>query len=243
MPVLSRRVAYVTQHNCLFEHLTVEQNLDYVISRREKRGLSKGNEVLALNDITEQFNIAHLLKNYPQQLSGGETQLVEISRALLSNPQLLLFDEPFSALDEGTRELLLAQLESIKSIIEAPIIFVTHRMEELTRLADYGVLIEKGEVIAQDSITKLLTNPNLPLASDQQACSVLEASVIQTNCQRGIATVKTVGGCELRLATNNTLDAGKPLRIQIYAKDVSIALTQASDSSCLLYTSDAADES
>ena len=105
------------------------------------------------------LGIEHLLKRYPFSLSGGEKQRVAIGRALLSNPDILLMDEPLSALDLPRKRELLAYLETLSRKIEIPILYVTHSLDELTALAERMVLMDNGKVVAYDSVQAVIHSP------------------------------------------------------------------------------------
>ena len=158
VPTHKRHIGYVFQEGLLFPHFTVEQNLNY--GRRFNSQKATAVEVVSL------LGLETLLKRKPINLSGGEKQRVAIGRALTSNPQLLLMDEPMASLDEERKAEILPYIETLRDELQIPIIYISHSVEEVTRLAGDVVHIEKGNVIAQGSPQSLGLNyiPNTPIA-------------------------------------------------------------------------------
>jgi len=142
VPPHKRQIGYVFQDARLFPHYRVKGNLRYGI---------KHDDPAEFDRVVQLLGIEHLLKRYPLTLSGGEKQRVGIGRALLSQPEILLMDEPLSALDLPRKRELLTYLENLTAQIRIPILYVTHSVDELVRLADRGVLFESGK-------TKLFNN-------------------------------------------------------------------------------------
>jgi molybdate transport system ATP-binding protein len=141
IPVHQRRIGYVFQDGLLFPHFTVEQNLDY--GRRFNRGVLEPRVIISLLDL------AALLKRKPINLSGGEKQRVAIGRALISNPSLLLLDEPLASLDEARKSEILPYIETLRDEMKLPIVYVSHSAQEVNRLAGDVVHIDNGKFIAQ----------------------------------------------------------------------------------------------
>jgi molybdate transport system ATP-binding protein len=141
IPVHQRRIGYVFQDGLLFPHFTVEQNLDY--GRRFNRGVLEPRVIISLLDL------AALLKRKPINLSGGEKQRVAIGRALISNPSLLLMDEPLASLDEARKSEILPYIETLRDEMKLPIVYVSHSAQEVNRLAGDVVHIDNGKFIAQ----------------------------------------------------------------------------------------------
>lgn len=235
-PIHKRRIAYVTQTPSLFEHLTVDQNLDYALKRRAAADTDQTKPSANINrdDLSERLKLQPLLKKLPSQISGGEQQRVAIARALLSSPQLVLFDEPLSALDEANREDVLVHLENLHQDFKLPFLYVTHNFDELMRLADRVILLEQGSLIAHDRIDKILPNLHLPLSGHRNAGVVING--IATEFDNQYQLIKLALGSQQHLWVNGSQSrarAGNPIRIRVYAKDVSITLSPASDSSIL----------
>lgn len=144
-----REIGYVFQESRLFPHYRVEGNLRYGMKKKDKK---------AFDHIVQLLGIEHLLIRYPMTLSGGERQRVAIGRALLTFPQLLLMDEPLAALDLPRKRELLDYLEKLANEISIPVLYVTHSLDELQRLAKNVVLLEQGKVKAYESKENLLTS-------------------------------------------------------------------------------------
>jgi molybdate transport system ATP-binding protein len=142
VPARKRRIGYVFQHYALFPHLTVKENTMYGIPKHCKGG--KGYRIGAL-DVLEMLKIVHLQDRYPSQLSGGEKQRVALARALMVEPELLLLDEPLSALDHVNRKNLQAELKQLQRIWMIPFVLVTHSRREMQRLADEIIFLDKGK--------------------------------------------------------------------------------------------------
>ena len=140
VPPHRRKVGYVFQGAGLLPHLTVAGNLDYA-ARRNPAGS------FARDDVIARTGIAHLLDRMPARLSGGETQRAAIARALLAQPQLLLMDEPLSALDAASKNELLGHLAGLLTAIDIPVIYITHDESEASRLANRTVRMAAGRVI------------------------------------------------------------------------------------------------
>lgn len=142
IPARSRRIGYVFQDYALFPHMTVKNNIMYGIPERCKKG--KGYRVGAL-DVMRMLKIDHLQTRYPSQLSGGERQRVALARALMVEPDLLLLDEPLSALDSVNRKNLQQELRHLQLSWNIPFVLVTHSRSEMEKLADEILFLEQGK--------------------------------------------------------------------------------------------------
>ncbi len=153
LPTRKRRIGYVFQDYALFPHMTVEKNVLYGMSKENK--LSKRN--LSVSSILTMLKIDHLGKRYPGEISGGEKQRVALARALMTSPELLLLDEPLSALDQDTRSALQQELLKIQRQWQIPIILVTHDTLEAKLLGDQIIRITSGkqEVVQKPSLVVL----------------------------------------------------------------------------------------
>jgi molybdate transport system ATP-binding protein len=143
VPPHRRRIGYVFQDARLFPHLSVAQNLDY--GRRMNR---LGRNLAEESRITEMLDIGHLLDRRPGGLSGGERQRVAIGRALLSQPRLLLLDEPMGALDDARKAEILPYLTRLRDDGDVPMVFVSHDADEMRKLATDIVMLKRGRVVA-----------------------------------------------------------------------------------------------
>lgn len=211
-----RPLGYVFQEACLFPHLTVQENIAY---GRKRAGLV---DAIGLNKLLELLNIVHLLPRKPEKLSGGEKQRVAIARALAVNPQVLLMDEPLAALDQGHKQELLPYLRRLQQELQVPIVYITHSPQEMTQLADYLVLIERGKVAASGELQSVLTDLNLPLAQSQRASSVLTAEVFAYDAEFQLLQLRFSGG--ILSVPHRTYPKGSQLRLRVYARDVSLSL-------------------
>ena len=152
LPVHKRPIGYVFQEASLFAHLNAEKNLRYAIKRADKKVTQEFYQrviaVMGINDI---------LERYPNQLSGGERQRIAIARALLIQPRLLLMDEPLAALDHQRKQEILPYLEKLQQSFDIPILYVSHSMDEVARLADHIVVLDQGKVIAEGKLTDVFS--------------------------------------------------------------------------------------
>lgn len=153
LPTRNRRIGYVFQDYALFPHMTVEKNVIYGMSK-ENNTLNK---ILSVSSILTMLKIDHLRKRYPGEISGGEKQRVALARALMTSPELLLLDEPLSALDQDTRSTLQQELLKIQSQWQIPIILVTHNIQEAELLGDQIIRITSGkqEVVKKSPLVVL----------------------------------------------------------------------------------------
>lgn len=142
LPIRKRNIGYVFQDYALFPHMTVKQNVMYGVSGKCKEG--KGYR-MSVFDVIDKLKILHLQDRYPSHISGGEKQRVALARALMAEPDILLLDEPLSALDLETRENLQHELKNLQRIWKVPFILVTHCRKEMTALADEVLFIANGK--------------------------------------------------------------------------------------------------
>jgi len=223
IPVERRRIGYVFQDARLFPHFTVDGNLRYGLKRAgRKREAAAANHVIAFDEVVTLLGLERLLDRRPHQLSGGERQRVGLGRALLSQPRLLLLDEPLASLDVARREEVLPYLEALRDRLRLPMVYVSHQFEEVLQLATHMVLIESGQVIAQGNLGEMSLRPELrQIVGPDAVGSVFEAVVTKAASQQSLA--------ELKLG-NGTLHVGLPgvaegtrARIQLLARDIILA--------------------
>jgi molybdate transport system ATP-binding protein len=225
LPTHNRPIGYVFQEASLFSHLDVRGNLDYAIKRASANGSVSRDEIVELMGIADQ------LPQYPEQLSGGERQRVAIARALLVNPALLLMDEPLAALDQARKQEILPYLETLHRELQLPIVYVTHSPDEMTRLADYLLVLEQGRLVAQGELAQVLTQLDLPLQQGEDSGVVIEACVSERDREFHLVCAE-FGGGELWLRDGG--DAiGTTIRIRVLARDVSLSLESIQNSSIL----------
>ncbi|MDE2310249.1 MAG: molybdenum ABC transporter ATP-binding protein, partial [Betaproteobacteria bacterium] len=152
LPAHRRPLGYVFQEASLFPHLSVRRNLEYGMRR-----IPPVERKVQSEQVVELMGLSRLIERDPAHLSGGERQRVAIGRALLSSPRLLLMDEPLSALDVASRQEILPYLERLHGELEIPVIYVSHALDEVARLADHVVMLEQGCVIASGAPSEILT--------------------------------------------------------------------------------------
>ena len=217
VPAPRRRVGYVFQEGRLFPHLSVRQNLSYA-------GLfSRGMPASEFDRMVELLGLRDLLDRRPGNLSGGEKQRVAIGRALLSRPRLLLLDEPLASLDAHRKNEVLRYIELIRDEVEVPIVYVSHAVEEVVRIADTVVLMSAGGVLAVGPAEDVMGRPDLrPAEGTFEGGAVIDAKVIEQDMEHDLATLEFDGGT--LTATNVDALIGEPVRVRIRARDVSIAL-------------------
>jgi molybdate transport system ATP-binding protein len=171
-PTWKRRVGVVFQEASLFDHLDVRQNLEYGWRRRAAPSGSNPVETL-----TRRLGISHLLHRSVEHLSGGERQRVAIARALAAQPDVLLLDEPLASLDQARRKELLPWLEELQHTLQIPVVLVTHSVDELTRMADHLVWLDRGRAMGCGPLDELLRTPALARTLEDEACVLLKGRV------------------------------------------------------------------
>ncbi|WP_046868663.1 molybdenum ABC transporter ATP-binding protein [Microvirga massiliensis] len=217
-PTYRRPIGYVFQEASLFPHLSVRGNLLY--GARDRRS-ARGQEEIDFDEIVDLLGLAKLLDRSPRNLSGGERQRVAVGRALLSRPKLLLMDEPLSALDRLTKEEILPFLERLHDRLSLPVLYVSHDITEVERLADHLVLMKAGRVVAAGPLNELQSDPSLPLATARDAAVSLDAVVEGYDGTYGLMTLAVRGGRFLVPAPPDTI--GSRHRLRVFAGDVSLA--------------------
>jgi molybdate transport system ATP-binding protein len=228
LPTHKRPLGYVFQEASLFQHLSVRRNLLFGAPRRDSSG-SKG--AIVFDEVVELLGITRLLDRSPRNLSGGERQRVAIGRALLSQPKLLLMDEPLSALDRATKNEILPFLERLRDHLNLPVVYITHDIAEVERLADQMVLMDKGHAIGAGPLEALQSDPSLPLAAARDAAVSLEGVVQTSDEAYGLVTVKVRGG--MLTAPARPAPVGERRRIRVIASDVSLTREAPAPSSIL----------
>ncbi len=220
-----RQIGYVFQDAALFDHLDVKGNLNFVIKRAI--GL-KEDFIESIHNLLE---IKTLLNRKTTQLSGGERQRVAIARALLTNPKILLLDEPLSALDLKRKNEILPYLDSIHNDLEIPILYVTHSQDEMSRLADHLLLIEDGNIIGSGPVNDMLTRFDMPLSHGGDAVSIIEAEVLKRDSEFNLMHLDFLGG--QFIVPDNSFPVQTKVRIRVVARDVSLTKSKQVDTSIL----------
>lgn len=218
VPVHRRRLGYVFQEGRLFPHLSVRQNLGY------GRSLLQSPPPGQFEQVVETLGIEALLERRPGALSGGEKQRVAIGRALLCDPQLLLMDEPLAALDEDRKAEILPYLERLSAGTDVPMLYVSHSMAEVARLANTLVLIEDGRVLRAGPAQEVLSDPDsVPVLGVRTAGATLHA-VVAAQDEDGLTRLDASGGPLWlpRIAAG----LGNRLTVRILAQDVILSRTR-----------------
>ncbi|MBU2895145.1 molybdenum ABC transporter ATP-binding protein ModC [Vibrio hepatarius] len=215
IPIHKRRVGYVFQEARLFPHYRVKGNLLYGVIHPDKHHFDKVVQLLDLHS---------LLSRYPSQLSGGEKQRVAIGRALLSKPYVLLMDEPLASLDKPLKNEVLPYLEHLAHEMKLPIIYVSHSLYEVVRLANHMVVLDNGRVLASDTLEKIWATPILgQWGQSRDQSSLFEATLINHNTNHALSQVQLANDVCLWVQKLE-VDISSNLRVQVRASDVSIAL-------------------
>jgi molybdate transport system ATP-binding protein len=219
VPAHRRRIGYVFQEDRLFPHLSVRQNLLY--GRWFAPRTHEGDD---LGRIVGLLGIDHLLARRPAHLSGGEKQRVAIGRALLARPRLLVMDEPLAPLDERRRAEILPYIERLRDETRVPIVYVSHSVAEVARLATTLVVLSDGKVAAVGPTAEIMGRIDLfPLTGRAEAGAILATRVAGHDRAFGLTILAAAAG-ELRVPALD-LPVGAALRVRIRARDVMIALT------------------
>ena len=224
IPPHKRPIGYVFQEANLFAHLDVMGNI-----RFGQRRIAESDRTMQLHEVIAMLGIEPLLERGVARLSGGERQRVAMARALMSSPKLLLMDEPLAALDERSKSEILPYLERLHSELAIPVIYVSHSLREVSRLADTMVWIEQGSVKACDSLQAVLARFDLAQIHDEDAGEVITTQIIEHHAEYQMTRLESpCGALWVRQLEKNI---GESLRVHIPARDVSLALSHAEDSS------------
>lgn len=218
VPPHKRRFGYVFQEARLFPHLSVRRNLTY----GRWFGSAKESEA-DFDRIVDLLGVAPLLGRSPSNLSGGEKQRIAIGRALLSNPRLLLMDEPLAALDADRKAEILPYLERIRDETDIPTVYVSHSVSEVARLANKVIILENGRISASGDAATILSQPS-PAVSRREAGAVIEGIIEATNGEHGITTIRA--GSAKIMVPHLEAPTGKTVRLQIAARDVMLATSK-----------------
>lgn len=223
--VHERDIGYVFQEPRLFAHLDVRGNIEYGMRRRVHDSAPNIDHVIGL------LGIEQLLPRKPDDLSGGEAQRVAIARALLCAPRFVLMDEPLASLDQSRREEILPFLDRLHTEGGVPIIYVSHNIDEVSRLCDHLVVMEKGRVVADGELRSVLVRTDLPILAGEEAGSVIQGT-IETYDKNDDLTRLAFSGGTLWVPGSAGV-RGAALRLRVRASDVSLCRTRP-DSSTIL---------
>lgn len=224
VPAHKRGIGYVFQEASLFPHLSVRANLLYGNNR------ARGEKAITLDAVVELLKIEKLLDRAPERLSGGERQRVSLGRALLSQPQLLLLDEPMSALDRGAKEEILPYFEALHAALKLPIVLVSHDISEVERLASHMALMANGKIVGSGPLNAMLTSDKLPFHHNRDAAAVLTATVVGHGGD-GLAELDFEG--QRLLVAAEAGETGAQVRVRIMGRDVSLAVEPPSQTTIL----------
>jgi len=227
VPVHQRGCGYVFQEASLFPHLSVVRNLEYGWKRAPRSG-----RPVDLASVVDMLGLAGLLERSPHSLSGGERQRVAIARALLAGPRLLLMDEPLASLDASRKGEILYHVERLRDELGLPIIYVSHAIDEVVRLADSMIVVSEGRTIAAGPVADLSSRLDLrPHLGRFEAGAVLEATVAEQDLAYGLTRLRFDGGA--LYAPDVDALPGERLRVRVRARVGSLALSAPRDASFL----------
>lgn len=215
-----RNIGYVFQQPRLFPHLTVEKNLLFGWRRAGKRASEKD-----IAKLISLLGIESLVKRKTGALSGGEKQRVSLGRALLSNPQLLLLDEPLAALDHKRRDEILPFIERIRHEQHIPILYVSHSIDEVTRIADHIHILNQGKLAASGSIAEVFSRIDLyPITGRFEAGAIIDGKIVnhlEAHCLTHIAF-----GNQQLTVPRIAADIGETIRLRVRSRDIIVTLVE-----------------
>jgi molybdate transport system ATP-binding protein len=223
IPVPKRRVGYVFQNLAVFPHLTVEQNVAFGLA-----SLSRAERIRKVLTILEEFRIAALAQRRARDISGGESQRVALARTLVTDPEVLLLDEPLAALDAATKAKIIEDLRAWNQVHEIPILYVTHSREEVFALGEQVLVLDQGRIVAQGTPHEVMSAPlHETVAQLAGFENVFDAVVEELHPERGTMRCRLVSAppqTPLLLETPlvHTVLGGR-LRIGIRAGDIILA--------------------
>jgi len=220
LPVSKRNVGYVFQDLALFPHLTVEGNLAYGLDRFPSK--DRGQRIGLILDA---FRIRDLRQCRPQEISGGERQRVALARSLVTDPCILLLDEPLAALDSPTKSRILGDLRAWNEAHRIPILYVTHSREEVFALGERVVVLDRGRVLAQGTPHEVMSAPRQETVAQLAGFeNIFDATVIAAHEDRGTMTCRLAGG-KVELETPLVrAEPGSQLRVGVRAGDILLAI-------------------
>lgn len=219
LSIKSRQVGYVFQHLALFPHLTVEKNIQYGLGKsppqqREQRSAAA----------LKAFRIEHVRQRRPQEISGGERQRAALARALVTEPRLLLLDEPLAALDAATKSHIVEDLRAWNDEHRIPILYVTHSRDEVFALGERVIILEQGRIVAQGLPHDVMSAPRQESVAQLLGFeNILAAKVIAAHEERGTMTCQLAGGAVELETPLLGAPVGADLRVGIRAGDILLA--------------------
>lgn len=226
IPTYKRSLGFVFQDARLFSHLNVTDNLLFGMKR-----VKTARKNISLEKAIDLLGIGHLTDRMPDTLSGGEKQRVSIARALATDPEIMLMDEPLAALDMKRKSEILPYLQRLNDELHIPILYVSHALDEVSALADHLVLLEKGKIVASGKTGEMLTRLDLPLAFYDTASAIIDGKVIAKDPEFCLSTLSFSGG--LIQLPGERFKPGQTVRLRIQARDVSLATEKPANTSIL----------
>ena len=225
VPVARRGLGYVLQDLALFSHLTVEQNTEYGLAH-----LPRSARKQRATAMLQEFRIDHLRQQLPAKISGGERQRVALARALVTDPCILLLDEPLAALDASTKARIIDDLRRWNQVHRIPILYVTHSREEVTALGERVLVMDQGRIIAQGTPHEVLRTPLQETVAQLAGFeNIFDAIVESVHEDRGTMTCRLPGETGSSVLLETPLiraEAGSRLRVGIRAGDILLAIAK-----------------
>lgn len=229
VPPHHRKIGYVFQHLNLFPHLTASNNLLYAEKRSHKSG------GLGRKSVIEMLDLGTLLRRYPHQLSGGEKQRVAIARAILSNPDILLMDEPLGSIDSKARSRILPYLQNLHLNSDIPVIYVSHSVDEVLYLCDLVYSVNRGKIVSERNVLDFSAQND---ADTEESSAIIRCTVMEMDTSgssvpgsNGLASAENFSLTPLSFEGQTLLIAadhfrtGDHIRVKIPARDVSLIRT------------------
>lgn len=223
-PVHQRSIGYVFQEPTLFPHLSVRGNIEYGMRRSPAPQVEQ-------RQVVELLGLGDLLERKPHGLSGGEAQRVAIASVLLRSPDLVLMDEPLASLDQRRKDELLPYLDRLHDELSVPMIYVSHSIDEVSRLCDHLLLIDNGRIVASGELHEMLSRVDLPMLAGPNAGSVIEAAPKRYDREYDLTEFHFSGG-ELWVP-GHYASTEKRVRLRIAAQDVSLCLVEPDNTTIL----------
>lgn len=218
VPIRLRRVGFVFQNLALFPHLNARQNVAYGLTH-----LTTFERKRRVDGMLEKLKIEHLGARSPQTLSGGEQQRVALARALVTQPRMLLLDEPLSALDLPIKRSIVADLQRVNQELRIPILYVTHDRSEALALGERLLLLESGRIVAEGRPLDVLSRPQKESVANLTGVeNLFDARIVARNPEQGTLTCET-GGCKLEIPYGEW-PADRPLRVGLRSGDILLAV-------------------
>jgi len=226
VPVEKRNIGYVFQEGRLFPHMSVEKNLMYGFK-------IKGNKEIGFDEVVDMLGLAHILNSKPAQISGGERQRTALGRSLLSSPDILLLDEPFSAVDMSLRNQILPFILRIQKKVNIPILVVSHDIPDLLKLTETLFIMQKGKCLGHGEYYQLLKEPAIADIFRKGAIvNAIHMDVLNTNAETGLTLLGyKLGNQEIIITCDKSKEIykeGQQIKIFINADDIALSTEKSS---------------